>query len=336
MYSIIRAEKHKSITSLKSREAHTFRLRDTPNADSAKAKRNKLLFGRQDYAASAKEKLEDYAKDKHIRKDAVVAIEYLLTASPEFFEPGSKSERDDRLNIWCDAQIEFMKAKHGAENILCMYLHLDEKTPHLEVYVLPIDPKGKLNCRYFLNGAKALSELQTAYADHNKGFGLQRGLGNSRATHVEIQKFYTMIGQKAEITHEQVLETIKIDKPGPRDILKLGEFLKEQQSTILRNVIKLFKGTIYENKLLPQAKKILRDAKRKESETQKMKEKYEDQLETIKHQASSQLAMIQSLEDIKIENRGLRKAYEQVLAENQTLKRKYGMAPEKLTPNAVT
>ena len=325
MHSIIRAEKHKSIGSLKSRESHTFRKRETPNADPAKTKRNKLLFGREDYSEVANEKIGEYEKSNTVRKNAVVAIEYLLTASPEFFDAGPKPQRTDRLKLWCDAQVDFMMKQHGAENILCMYLHLDEKTPHIEVYVLPVDPKGKLNCRHFLNGPKKLSDLQTAYADHNKGFGLVRGMGSSHATHTEIRRFYEIVSNKAEITSEAVEEALTIDKPTVTDMLKMGHFLKDQQAKIVRNVIKLFKGTVYENKLLPQAKKILRDAKRRESETQKMKEKYEDQLENLKHQASQQLALIQSLEDLQTENKELRNAYGKILDENQKLKRQYGI-----------
>ena len=299
MHSIIRADKHKSIGQLKTREAHTFRTRPTPNADPTKSKKNKLLFGREDYSSYAEERLDEYKKTHTVRKDAVLTIEYLLTASSEFFEPGSKPQRDDRLKLWCDAQVDFIKKQHGAENILCMYLHLDEKTPHIEAYVLPFDPAGHLNCRHFLGGAKKLSNLQTSYANHNKAFGLLRGAGGSRADHTDIKRFYEIVSKKAEITSEAVQEALTIDKPTVTDMLRMGDFLKDQQAKIVRNVIKLFKGTVYENKLLPQAKKILRDAKRRESETQKMKEKYEDQLESLKHQASSQLALIQSLEDLK-------------------------------------
>lgn len=73
MHSIIRAEKHKSIGQLKSREAHTFRTRPTPNADPAKSKRNKLLFGREDYSSYAQDRLDEYEKSHAIRKNAVLA-----------------------------------------------------------------------------------------------------------------------------------------------------------------------------------------------------------------------------------------------------------------------
>ncbi len=159
MYAIIRTKKHKSTSSIANRENHTFRRRPTPNADPEKTTRNKLLLGQENYADGLKANLANYqAAGNKIRKDGVLAIEYLLTASPEFFDAGPKSERTSRLKDWCDAQVEFVKKIHGVANVLCMYLHLDEKTPHIEVYAVPIDPKGKLNCKHFLGSpAKALS-----------------------------------------------------------------------------------------------------------------------------------------------------------------------------------
>ena len=181
MHSIIRTKKHKSIGSVKFRENHTYRRVETPNADQTKQHKNKLLFGQENYAEGMTNFLEKYEQaGNHVRKNGVLAIEYLLTASPEFFDEGSKNERDDRLKKWCEAQIDFMKKEHGDKNILCMYLHLDEKTAHIEAFVVPVDPKGKLNCKSFLGGKSKLQGLQTRYATHNKDFGLVRGLKGSK------------------------------------------------------------------------------------------------------------------------------------------------------------
>ena len=58
-------------------------------------------------------------------------------------------------------------------------------------YVVPIDERGKLNCRAFLGGAKALSELQTQFAQEvGQQHGLQRGIEGSKARHTRIQAFY--------------------------------------------------------------------------------------------------------------------------------------------------
>ena len=63
-----------------------------------------------------------------------------------------------------------------AENLIYAGIHRDETTPHLYAYVVPIDPQGKLNCRHFLGGAKALSQMQTDFAEQvGQRHGLQRG-----------------------------------------------------------------------------------------------------------------------------------------------------------------
>ena len=323
MYSIIRKKKHKSIGSLTFREKHTYRRQDTPNADPAKFHKNKLLFGSLDYAKGVESELKKYSADgKNIRKNAVIAIEYLLTASPEFFDEGSKNDRDERLKNWCEAQIEFVKKEHGEKNIVCMYLHLDEKTPHIEAFVVPIDPKGKLNCKHFLGARNALQVLQTKYATHNAPFGLKRGLAGSRATHQEVKKFYEQIKTKAKVTSQDLQKAIKIDAPTISERLDPTSFLDAQQKKIFDRVAKLFSGTVYENKLIQQAKRILREWTRAEQDTKKMKYKLESEKEALLDKLNRQTKMVSMLDNLKIENKELQKDLQNAEIENNLLKSK--------------
>ena len=331
MYSILRTKKHKSSASLKSRESHTFRRRYTANADPKKKHNNRLLFGFEKYADACQSRLDEYAKTKKIRSDAVVAIEYLLTASPEFFETGPKYERDKRLKSWCDSQLEFLKKKHGADNIMCAYLHLDEKTPHIEAYIFPLDPTGKLNCKYYLGGAKKLTELQTEYAEHNKTFGLGRGVKRSPATHTKVSQFYSMINEKADINIDAVKKALTLDKPRMGDMLKLEEWVSAQQEQLVKKVVELFKGTVYENKLIPQAKKIIKDNERREKGVATMKYKHEKELEKLQDQLKSQLTLLESLQELKLENVELKKQVANLMNDNQAVKlklQKYEKAPQ--------
>lgn len=308
MHSIIRTKKHKSIAGLKFREKHTYRINPTPNADPAKQQKNKLLFGQENYSAAADNFLQNYkAAGNKIRKDAVLAIEYLLTASPEFFDEGPKNERDAKLKKWCEAQIDFMKKEHGAKNILCMYLHLDEKTPHIEVYVVPIDTKGKLNCKSFLGGQAKLRALQTRYATHNNGFGLQRGLSGSRATHQQVQKFYEQIKQPAKVNNENLQKAVKLEAPTLKNILNPDVYLKEQEAKIYAKVVRLFASTVYENKIIQQAKKILREWKRAEADAEKLKYKLESEKEALQDKLNRQTKAIQNLEQLQINKKELEK-----------------------------
>jgi Plasmid recombination enzyme len=331
LYSIIRKRKHKSIASLRSREKHTYRTQPTPNADPEKIHKNKLIFGSLDYAEGIESELKKYsATGKNIRTNAVVAIEYLLTASPEFFESGAKNERDERLKNWCEAQVEFVKKEHGAENIACMYLHLDEKSPHIEVFVVPIDPKGKLNCKHFLGARNSLSMLQTKYATHNARFGLKRGQAGSRATHQEVKKFYKQIQTPAKVTNEDLLKAVKIENLTVTDRMNPSVFLAVQQKKIFERVAKLFSGTVYENKLIQQAKKILREWTRVEQDNQKMKYKLESEKEALLDKLQRQTKMVAQLDGLKIENKELQKELQNAEIENNILRK--NLAVNKFKP----
>ena len=322
MYSIIRSKKHKSTASLKSRETHTYRTRPTKNAIAEKFHLNKLLFGRQDYANNCAEKLEAYGQTESVRKNAVVAIEYLLTASPEFFDEGAIYDRQKKLDAWCEAQINFLKEMHGEENILCAYLHMDEKTPHIEAFILPIDKKGKLNCRSFLGGAQKLAELQTNYAKHNAHFGLKRGVEGSAATHQKVKHFYDAINKKSEINNEMLAQALKLDKPSFADKLKIEDYLATQEKQLRGRITKMFMPVVQKAKLAERAEKLVETEKKREEKMKAEKLHMENVIKQMKKDAEKlliPLKMVELLQEEVAEQKRTIKWYEQ---ENSTLKLK--------------
>ena len=306
MYAIIRAEKHKTVGSLKTREAHTLRTRSTPNADPKKLALNKLLFGRKDYSKHLAEKLEAYGKQNNIRKDGVQAIEYLLTTSPEFFEIRDQTQRAKVLKEWCDAQLEFLKGKHGANNILCAYLHLDEKTPHIEAFVFPVDKTGKLNCKSFLGGAKKLAELQTDYAKANERFGLKRGRAGSPGKHEKVKQFYGAISESSADDNQALKEAVKLDKPTLADMLKMDDYVERQQRKVFANVADFVRAPLYRSKLVPKAEQIIKTQERADIAMAKQKSKHDKELENYKKQLQQQFSVVQQLEELKAENADLK------------------------------
>lgn len=325
MHSIIRTKKHNSVGGLKSRQTHTYRTRDTPNADPKKAGLNRLLFGHTEYAQTAQKILDEYAKKHKIRENAVVAIEYLLSASPEFFEHGATYENSEKLREWCTAQIDFLKEKHGERNILCMYLHMDEKTPHIEAYVVPFDHRGKLNCRSFLGGSKKMTELQTDYAKAMGKFGLTRGVQGSPATHTTVKQFYALIEGRNRISNASVEKAVTLEKPKVTDMLSIDKYVEEQQKKITRNVIDLFKGIVHESKLLPIAKKIVRDHERNEKEMERREFQHEKELKSLKKQLDTQARVVEIAEELKEENTELKTMLAKALRQIQQLQQKLNL-----------
>lgn len=83
--------------------------------------------------------------------------------------------------------------------MIAAIIHRDEIPPHLSAYVVPKDPDtGRLNCRRFLGGARALNEMQTDFANAvGRPAGLERGIEGSRATHTKLKTYYGALERDA-------------------------------------------------------------------------------------------------------------------------------------------
>lgn len=192
-FAILRTQKLKHLASVRRSLKHAFREQETPNADPDRASQNTHLGARD--VAQGMAKVEALLPEKR-RSDAVLAIEYLVTASPEAMKGKSQAEQDAYFR---DA-LDWLKQRHGAENVVYAGIHRDEHTPHLYAYAVPLDAAtGRLNAKKWLGGAKALTEMQTEFAERvGKAHGLQRGVEGSRATHQTVQQFYAGIEREAK------------------------------------------------------------------------------------------------------------------------------------------
>lgn len=182
-FAILRVEKIKTQGAIASIGKHNERERETPNADYNITPENKTLVG--DDSLSYLEAWQEKTKDLKIRSNAVLALEVVLTYSPE-----AKIQQSQNFEAWQAKNIQFLKDTFGEDNILKAKLHLDETTPHIHAVIVPIDEKGKLNARAFTGGREKLRDMQTNYAEYMQEFNLNRGIENSRAEHIPLKKFY--------------------------------------------------------------------------------------------------------------------------------------------------
>ena len=220
-YAILRVQKLKDKGSIRRSLKHSFRAQDTPNADPERTPDNSHVFA--DSVDSAMNNItQRLGTQKKIRKNAVLAVEYLVTGSPESVQGKTRAQQD----AYFQDAIQWLKEKHGADNVVYAGVHRDEQTPHLYAYVVPIDERDKLNCRAFLGGAKMLNEMQTDFAEKvGIKHGLERGIEGSKAKHQSIKKHYAAI-QKSEA--QTVI--IKPESIEPR-ILKKGIFTTDVESS---------------------------------------------------------------------------------------------------------
>ncbi|WP_201588371.1 MobV family relaxase [Psychrobacter jeotgali] len=194
-YAILRTAKLKTMGNIGGSLAHNYRTIETPNADPNRTPKNNHSVATPE---AIKQAIQNRLPEKR-RSDAVLCIEYLITASPEWEGWGKSQEAEffKRSSQW-------LIDKHGAENIAGMSIHRDISTPHLVAYVVPIDQKGKLNCKDFLGGRVKLNQMQTNFANTVADLGLTRGKEGSKAKHTSIKEYYHDINHARDFTIEAV------------------------------------------------------------------------------------------------------------------------------------
>lgn len=188
-YCILRTEKLKTFGNISGSGEHNFRERETHNADQNCTPLNKTTGAQNtsDLLNGIKARLCTVTK---VRKNAVLVLEYFIGASPEWFKTTSEKQRESYFD---DAE-NWLKTRHGAENVIAVTRQYDETSPHICAYVVPIDPKGKLNCSYFQDGRDKLQAMQTEYAVKiGAKHGLERGIEGSTAKHQSIKSFYAAV-----------------------------------------------------------------------------------------------------------------------------------------------
>jgi len=123
-FAILRTQKLKA-GNVHGSSSHVTRSRETPNADPARQHLNSVLVGDGHrpvdlilgrVAEITSERAA--AGGKKLRSDAVLAVEYILTASPEHFSEKSHNE----ILAWADHSIKFLTEKHG-KNVVSATLH---------------------------------------------------------------------------------------------------------------------------------------------------------------------------------------------------------------------
>ena len=192
-FGIMRVAKIKTLGNMGASLSHTFRERETPNADPERMKDNTVLVG----GTTTKEVLADwhYRAPEKIRSNAVHGLEYFIGGSPEKLQSMSREDQDAYFN---DA-LDWIKERHGEKNVLSAVIHRDETTPHMSVMTIPLDERGKLNARSFVGNKKALSDLQSDFAEKvSEQYGLRRGIKGSVARHERVQRVYGAYSDKTD------------------------------------------------------------------------------------------------------------------------------------------
>lgn len=210
-YAIFRCEGVKSLSDLSNRGKHNKREKESYKTnpdirikDSHKnielIKCDKRYIDRfyeitKDYRLEFNERMKNERSDRKKSfyqmvndSKSVVADEILFTSDKIFFDSLSEEE----LMKWANTVLDFVYEDMGykKEQIIHATLHMDEKTPHIHLVVVPLVKKFdkrvnkerySISKKAYIKNSIHLSELQDKYCNrlNKNGFKLERGQKNT-------------------------------------------------------------------------------------------------------------------------------------------------------------
>ncbi|WP_182943414.1 MobV family relaxase [Pseudomonas putida] len=243
-YAIMRAKKLATMGSVAASMQHCYRERETHNADQERTPDNQHLVAKSTDEAMGK--LRALLPEKR-RKDAVLAVEYVMTASPEWFATATPEQE----KAFFQRSVQWLADKYGADRIITASIHRDEVTPHLSAFVVPLTQDKRLSAKEFIGSRDKMRADQSTYAACVADLGLERGIEGSKATHQRIQQHYTAVQQGVEskaILSPQSIEPRVLEKAGLLDKLRGHGDLVESPEMIAERLTKAvnkgFAGTV--------------------------------------------------------------------------------------------
>lgn len=219
-----------------------FETHSNKDIDSSKSHLNYELTDR-DQSLSYEKQIKDYVNtnkvsNRAIRKDAVLCDEWIITSDKQFFE----SLTPEQTRAFFETAKNYFAENYGEENIAYASVHLDEKTPHMHMGVVPMID-GKLSSKTMFN-REALKNIQDTLPKYmtEHGFEVERGELNSEAKHKTVAEF------KQDIASKELEQELLLNYGAPEYINNLGEFVtkkefQEAYETFQNNLGSLFEDS---------------------------------------------------------------------------------------------
>lgn len=241
-YCVARMEKMKSdnLVGIGNHNQRRFSNHSNKDIDVSKSHLNYDIL---DKVKSYKTDIEGYinankSSKRAVRKDAVLVCEWIITSDSDFFE--SMSPADTRE--YFQTAIDFFAERYGSKNLMYAQVHLDERTPHMHLGIVPFDKDNKLTAKTMFD-REALQDIQNELPRYmnERGFKVERGRAGSEAKHLTVQEYKDV--QKEIKKQSEVLDGVKKELESVKNVTRTKNFLDELDSkskkTLLGNDVKI-------------------------------------------------------------------------------------------------
>ena len=174
------------------------------------------------------------------RKNSIVILDGLFTASPEWFIQHTREEIqkyfNDCLNFYNKEYCQGDRSR-----IVNAVVHWDESTPHMHVESIPLisDERGvRLSARDIMGGRTEYRHRQTMFYEQvSRQFGLERGEISERPEekrkHLSVQEYKSaLFNSELQQLKEQKLQAVNDRDEARREITRLQRQLQVAQSRL--------------------------------------------------------------------------------------------------------
>ena len=239
---------------LKASLHHSFREQPTLNADASRRNLNHVWTGgksSQEVLKNLEARLQaleakprtwtdkngrEYQEKqgRKIRSDACVAVEVLVTGSPEHLEKMGDAAVADYLKN----SLKWINKKYGKENVISAGVHRDERNIHMWAYVVPVTVDGRLNASEVIGNKFQMADLHDEFSEFAQAYGLERGDRGNGSLHIppqvlavltqrEREEMVQNIEKEVQRQVAAVLEQNKVLQLLLKDPIKLKKHLKD-------------------------------------------------------------------------------------------------------------
>ena len=283
-YTILRFKKLKG-GAISGCERHNERKKEiyksNPDIDIDKSIQNYHIIEPPKYTYSRK--VKDLIKKSNCktRKDSVMLVETIITASPEFMKKLSLEEQKEYFKRATD----FMIDKVGKQNIISAVVHMDESNPHMHFVFCLINKENKLSAKSILGNQKSLSQWQTDYFEcmHERWNELERGKSSIETKRKHIPTWLFKISTALDSRYEQMTKLLS----------NANAFnVKKTKEEIMQILITF----------LPQTKRFEKEIESLEPYIQSLKDQISDKTDTITQLRGDKRYLEDELEDEKYKN----------------------------------
>ena len=152
---------------------------------------------------------ENKASSRAVRKDAVLVNEWIITSDSAFF----KGLDENQTKRFFQSARNYFSENYGDSNIRYAQVHLDERTPHMHLGIVPFSEDKRLSAKTLFN-RQSLLTIQEELPKYLKerGFAIERGQEDSERKHLTVKEYKHLKEKEQELIEQNHVSQSELNK----------------------------------------------------------------------------------------------------------------------------